>query len=189
MGYLPDVASLVLIQTAIGGVLLLPILPEPVIGPGFFRFNSILFLALVVIGLGLLPNVPFREGSPQILFAFSLLIYHLLTWTKEALVRRIFLILTALIGLGALLITPLPAQTHLAISWKDIVVPLNFLVSSLLLGSVVDGMILGHSYLNIPALPTRLLMRFATIFLVCLLLQGGLALFKDRKSTRLNSSH
>ena len=55
--------------------------------------------------------------------------------------------------------------------------PLSFLISSLLLGSVVDGMILGHSYLNIPALPTRFLMQFSILFLVSLLFQGSLTMF------------
>jgi len=80
-------------------------------------------------------------------------------------------------GLVVLVMTPLAFQTHLAVPWKEILMPLSFLISSLLLGSVVDGMILGHSYLNIPALPTKLLMRFSILFLVSLILQGGFTLF------------
>ncbi|HXC61154.1 MAG TPA: DmsC/YnfH family molybdoenzyme membrane anchor subunit, partial [Nitrospiria bacterium] len=177
MAYLADVTSLVLIQIAIGGTILLPILPESVIGLGFFRFNSLLFLALFCAGLALMPDVPFREVGPSILFALSLLIYHLLSWTKAAFARRILLLVTALTGVVVLLMTPLALQAHLAIRWKEILMPLSFLISSLLLGSVVDGMILGHSYLNIPALPTKLLMRFSILFLVGLVFQGGFTLF------------
>jgi protein NrfD len=177
MAYLTDVTSLVLIQIAIGGTMLLPILPESVIGLGFFRFNSLLFLALFSLGLVFLPAFSFREASPSILFVFSLFVYHLLAWTNAVLTRRNVLILTVLIGLGSLLVPPMALQAHLAIPWKGILMPLSFLISSLLLGSVVDGMILGHSYLNIPALPTRFLMRFSVLFLVSLLFQGALTLF------------
>lgn len=177
MAYVADVASLVLIQIAIGGTILLPVLPESVIGLAFFRFNSLFFLALFCAGLALMPDVSFHEKSTSILFAFSLLIYHLLSWTKAVFARRIFLILAALMGLVVLLIPPMALQTHLAIPWKEILMPLSFLISSLLLGSVVDGMILGHSYLIIPALPTKLLMRFSMLFLVSLILQGGFTLF------------
>ena len=38
-------------------------------------------------------------------------------------------------------------------------------------------MILGHSYLNIPALPTKLLMKFSILFLAGLILQGGFTVF------------
>jgi len=177
MAYLAEVASLVFVQIAIGGAILLPILPESVIGLGFFRFNSLLFFVLFCTGLALMSEVSFHEISTSLLFAFSLLIYHLLCWTKVAFVRRIFLILTALVGLVVLLMPPMALQTHLAIPWKETLMPLSFLISSLLLGSVVDGMILGHSYLNIPALPTKLLMRFSILFLVSLILQGSFTLF------------
>jgi len=177
MAYLADVTSLVLVQIALGGVILLPILPESVIGLGFFRFNSFLFLALFCAGLALMPNVSFLEVSPSILFVFSLFIYHLLTWTKAEPLRRIFLILTALIGLGAVLIPPMALQARLATQSNEFLMPLSFLISSLLLGSVVDGMILGHSYLNIPALPTQLLMKFSILFLAGLILQGGFTVF------------
>jgi protein NrfD len=173
VSYLADVTSLVLVQIALGGTILLPILPESVIGIGFFRFNSLLFLALFWTGLAFMPSVPL----PLILFAFSLFIYHIFTWTKGERLRAVFLILTALIGLGAVLIPPMTLQAHLAAQQKEILMPLSFLISSLLLGSVVDGMILGHSYLNIPALPTKLLMRFAILFLAGLILQGGFTLF------------
>jgi protein NrfD len=177
MAYLTEVTALVLIQIAVGGTILLPILPEAIIGLGFFRFNSLLFLAMLSLGLLFLPDISFHEASPSILFAFSLFIYHLLTWTKAAPFRRILLILTALIGLGALLAPPMALQVHMASQWKEILMPLSFLISGLLLGSVVDGMILGHSYLNIPALPTRFLMQFSILFLVSLLFQGSLTLF------------
>jgi protein NrfD len=53
-------------------------------------------------------------------------------------------------------------------------IPVSFLFSSLILGSALLGMLLGHRYLTNPHLPMSHLNFLARVFLIAVSLQGGL---------------
>ena len=178
-----DVFYLVFSQLAVGGFILLLLVPKELVGANFYRLMGGIYL--LVSGLSRCANlalyqqsVTFRnffgywqnpESILVISFFLIVLIYTLSWWFKIPLLTQILfftgiicgVIWVALSGERYLQIVQLPGEMFL--------LPLQFLAASALLGAVHTGMWFGHWYLVIPNLPVTYLKRFNSGLLCTLL--------------------
>ncbi len=153
-------------ELAVGGLFCLTLLPSGLIHRRFFR-TCVLVLASVV-GLEVWVS-PTPEST--VLLA-SLLLYAGSLWVPDERWSAPVLRVSLAIGAGVVLIrTIMPAAGGFP-SWETVAHVINLLASTLLLGSVLIGMLLGHYYLRDPKLPVGLIRRLANLFLLATVLQG-----------------
>ena len=179
---------LVFSQLAVGGLGLLLIVPKGLVGRGYFRLMGTIYLLVMILtrfaNLAInrqpinLKNFVFswsgQDSAFVAAFLFLVLIYTISLWMKSHLISRVLLIAGTILGLtwivfsaqGYLGKIDLPAETFL--------LPVQFLVSSVLLGAVNSGMWFGHWYLVTPRLPVVHLKRFNLIFIVSLVISISL---------------
>ena len=179
---------LVFSQLAVGGLGLLLIVPKGLVGRGYFRLMGTIYLLVMILtrfaNLAInrqpinLKNFVFswsgHDSAFVAAFLFLVLIYTISLWMKSHLISRVLLIAGTILGLtwivfsaqGYLGKIDLPAETFL--------LPVQFLVSSVLLGAVNSGMWFGHWYLVTPRLPIVHLKRFNLIFIVSLVISISL---------------
>lgn len=189
MSRIQEIAFLVFGQLAVGGVFLLALPSLQTVGLGFFRTNGLVFLMTLLIGLSLFP-IPLSEWSMLLdgfgwlgltllffsLFALILFIYNLRLWFRHPHHSRPLLLTASAIGGGAILTSVgyyLPPGSG---PIRALFLVIYFLASSLLLGSGVLGMLLGHSYLTRPSLSIVPLRDLARLFMFLVFLEAGLAI-------------
>ena len=173
---------LVFSQLAVGGLGLLLIIPKGLVGRGFFKLMGTIYLLVMILtrlaNLAInrqpisLKNFVFSwsglDSTFVLAFLILTLIYTISLWIKFRAISRVLLIAGTIVGLtwivhsaqAYLVNTDLPAEKFL--------LPVQFLVSAVLLGAVNSGMWFGHWYLVTPRLPVIHLKRFNRIFLVSL---------------------
>ena len=171
-------------QLAVGGLALLLIIPKDLVGRGFYRLMGLIYLLVMVFArcanLAINSNsISFSnfflawEGHDSVFvlgFCVLLLLYTISLWLKQALINRFLLIVGAVCGV---IWTIYSAQSYgelIDVPAGKFLLPAQFLISAILLGSVNSGMWFGHWYLVTPNLPVIHLKRFNQIFLVSLLL-------------------
>ena len=171
-------------QLAVGGLALLLIIPKDLVGRGFYRLMSLIYLLVMVFArcahLAINGNsISFSnfflawEGHDSIFvlaFCALLLLYTISLWLKQSLINRVLLIVGAICGV---IWTVFSAQSYgelIDVPAGKFLLSAQFLVSAVLLGSVNSGMWFGHWYLVTPNLPVIHLKRFNQIFLVSLFL-------------------
>lgn len=193
MDAFPRSFLLVFNQLAVGGFLSLSVPPFHIISRGYFQSTAAVYLLSGITAL--IGRVALFVNSPTP--ATSLDWVQLSTWTlfvvvasgyfaslwgdRYALRARLFVgtWATGVLGLIVSAIAYVPAG---AFPLEPIIYPLTFIVSALLLGSVLSGMLLGHWYLidrDLPLAPFQQMLRFYSGCLVVqtVLVLGGVLLF------------
>ena len=195
-----DVFYLVFSQLAVGGFILLLIVPKELVGANFYRLMGSIYL--LVSGLSRCANlalyqqpVTFRnffgfwqnaESISVICFFLIVLFYTLMWWFKTPLATQLLFFGGIICGVVWIVLS---AQRYLQVvqlPGEIFLLPLQFLTASVLLGAVHSGMWFGHWYLVTPDLPVIYLKRFNTVLLYTLLGMGLLLclnfLFRQRSS-------
>ena len=188
MGRIQEIAFLVFGQLAVGGVFLLSLPSLGTVGLGFFRTNGLVFLVTVLLGMLLFP-VSTQEGSTLFgfngirivflffsLFALTLFVYNLRLWFRHPHHSRPLLLAASSFGMIAILASVgyyLPPSSG---PIRAVSLSIYFITSSLLLGAGVLGMLLGHSYLTRPSLSIVPLRNLATLFMILIFIEAGLAI-------------
>ena len=182
-----DVFYLVFSQLAVGGFVLLLLVPKELVGANFYRLMGSIYL--LVGGLSRCANlalhqqpVTFRNffGSWQnpesisvICFVLILLIYTLSWWFNTPLLTRLFFFGGLISGVVWLILSAQRYFQIVHLPGEMFLLPLQFLTAAALLGAVHSGMWFGHWYLVVPDLPVVYLKRFNTVLLCTL---SGVAL-------------
>ena len=181
-----------LTQMAAGMMITISLLPPAEIDHRFFR--SISFWCMVFVGLALLtirystfslPGVFGMGGeisdtsgllrkSRLLFFGFFLL--SALLWARlqflQIIVSRIEVILISLVGLVAIVTHSLAFRPALPPLWvQNVLIPLHFISTGMILGAFLTGMIFGHFYLVNTDMPKKLLLRMAWILIAVLALR------------------
>ncbi len=189
MARIQEIVFLVFGQLAVGGVFLMALPTLETAGIGFFRTNGLVFLLTVILGIALFP-LEWSEWSTvffqfslfgMIFFLFSafilvLFVYNLRLWFRHPIHSRKLLFTASFLGAIAILLSAgyyLPQSS----SWlRTFFLSAYFLVSSLLLGAGVLGMLLGHSYLTRPDLSIVPLRELTKIFMILVFIEAGFSL-------------
>ena len=186
---------LVFSQLAVGGFALLLLVPKGLIGRGFYRLMGGIYLVAVGCARGanlVINGVSFNLGNFlaatqgrdvlfTLVFGYLVLLYLIALWLKPDTVHRILLLLGTIVGFIWIVSSAQPYLEKVQLPAKHILLPTQFVVSSLLLGAVNTGMWFGHWYLVTPNLPVVHLKRFNHVYLGALLAAivfvGGSTLF------------
>ncbi len=165
------ITYLIFSQLAVGGLISILLVP-PAAGRDFFRFCGFTTLVMLALALLVVPTPdPFLSKFFLLLvlawvvnlgFVVSVIIERS-SWQKPLLAS------SGLAGsLGIVLdgIQRVPADFP---AWAPLLTALHFLLSSLLLGSVVFAMVLGHYYLTVPTLAIRPLRSMSLLMVVTII--------------------
>jgi hypothetical protein len=192
---------LFLTQMSVGMVVAVALLPSRLVDPRFFR--SIGFWASLFTGIGLfirhrntlhLPET-FGTGTEAIpekwvFIAFYIfLVLCLSLWIRmrhrEMPASRGELVVISLVGLAAVGLDSLLFRPGLSPAWaQDVLLPLNFITTALVLGGFLAGMMFGHHYLVNTDMPKKLLVTMAWVLIGVIALRiaavgGTLVVYKD----------
>jgi hypothetical protein len=180
VGEKSEILFLLFSQLSVGGVVLLAAIATRQLGLSFFRLNGMIFF--ILFGLAV-PGVPTGgTGGPwsqvviglTLAYAVTLFIYVVLFWIRKEYHPVAWLYGAAVLGLALIASSgALYAERAGAAAFAS-GIPVSFLFSTLVLGSSMLGMLLGHRYLTSPNLPMSHLNLLAWIFLVAIVLQGAL---------------
>ena len=170
---------LVFSQLAVGGMAVMLLIPKGLIGANFHRLMGGIYL--LVSGLARCANLylndqaitflnffRFWEDTESILvisFVCILLLYTLSWWIKSSLVTLILFYAGILSGIFWLIYSAIAYIEIVEIPGAAFLLPLQFIMAAVLLGTVHTGMWFGHWYLVTPELPVHYLRRFNTLLL------------------------
>lgn len=171
MDHRTQTLSLFLGHLAAGSSLQLSLMARYPVTPTFYRFTG--GLALVLLGTAVLA-FPIQDMPPRSLLQ-SPALWHALSLT--ALAGAVGLLWTPWRRVGGHLFWPaglfgIISVAATGLAYDSFWVVVHFIVSSLVMGAVLLGMILGHAYLTEPGLPIAPLRFLAWVFLGTLCLQG-----------------
>ena len=185
MNRIIEILFLVAVQLAIGGIVLLGLEELKAVGIGFYRLISFVFLVVFGIGLWAMPSgLRGRiDLSPTgltpvflLLFGVLLILYNLYLWVDGVGLAIPFLQGTGAMGMIAVLLSAMHYVDPIFAPFRGVILSASFLLSSLLLGAGVLGMLLGHSYLTRPSLSLVPLKKLSGIFLLLVVAQAGISL-------------
>lgn len=175
-------------QLAVGGTYALLFSPrEKTVGTGYYQMNAGVYLVMAAIGLYLaVPNgmddllaalsLDSWQRRSLVIFALTLaclLIYNIPLWVGGTSTHRSGpLIAAAAAGTLSLITAGLSYRTPASSPWIGILLPLNFLIAALSLGTVLTGMLLGHWYLVRPRMTITAFRRFVAVLGFSLLAQA-----------------
>ena len=178
-----DVFYLVFSQLAVGGFILLFLVPRGLVGANFYRLMGVIYL--LVSGLTRCANlalyqqpVTFHnffgywqnlESVFVITFFLIVLIYTLSWWFKVSRLTQILFWGGVVSGVASIVFSAQRYLQIIQIPGEMFLLPLQFLVAAALLGAVHTGMWFGHWYLVVPDLPVVYLRRFNSGLLYTLL--------------------
>lgn len=153
-------------ELAVGSLLCLALLPSGLIRRGFFRSCVLILVAAMGLGMWVSPS------PASTVFFLSLLVYGSTLWIPNE--RWSTLVLRGSLAIGAVGIfappmMPIDGPPSALERAANIA---NTLASTLLQGSALIGLLLGHYYLRDPQLPISLIRRLANLFLLATVLQG-----------------
>ena len=182
-----DVFYLVFSQLAVGGFVLLFLVPKGLVGANFYRLMGSIYL--LVSGLSrcadlVLHRQPvtflnffgFWQNPESVLvisFVLILLIYTLSWWFKVPLFTQLLFFAGVICGATWIVLSAQRYSEIVQLPGEMFLLPLQFLAAAVLLGTVHSGMWFGHWYLVTPDLPVIYLKRFNTVLLYTL---SGMAL-------------
>ncbi|MCZ6676707.1 MAG: hypothetical protein O7E52_05585 [Candidatus Poribacteria bacterium] len=175
---------LVFSQLAVGGLGLLLLIPKDLVGRGFYRLMGAIYLLIIIcarcanlainhhtVGLKNFLFVWQEQDSALVLIFFLLTLFYMISlWLKPAIINRLLLILSAVVGLIWIVYSANFYLDGMNLPGVQFLLPAQFLISTVLLGAVNSGMWFGHWYLVTPRLPVIYLKRFNQIFLISLIL-------------------
>jgi hypothetical protein len=154
-------------ELAAGSLFCLALLPAAAIQRGFFRTCVLVLAAAVGVEVWLSP----ATGSVALLL--SLLAYGAALWARDGRWSRVTLGLSLAVAGWAAVGPHLGSAEGLSLSSARAIGVAGTLLSSLLLGSALTGMLLGHAYLRDPHLPVSLIQRLGHLFLAATVLQAA----------------
>lgn len=144
-----------LYQLSVGGLVGLSVTPFTDLERGFYKSTAgVLVVAAVLALWGQLDLLPRAQGVREVLevvllaaFALFLILYFITLWGERAFLRARFFSTAVLVGLAGVMVASY-GFSHTPLGPVEAVfLPVSFLVSSLLLGAVTVGMLIGHWYL------------------------------------------
>jgi hypothetical protein len=153
-------------ELVVGSLFCLALLPSGVIHRGFFRTCVLVLASVLGFGVWVSPT-----PGPLILL-LSLLLYGGSLWVPDEKWPRFMLRASLAVGVAGVLILPLVPASGWPLSSETAAQLISSLPPTLLLGSALIGMLLGHYYLRDPKLPVALIRRLANLFLLATILQG-----------------
>ncbi len=185
---LVEIFYLVFSQLAVGGMVVMLLIPKGLVGANFYRLMGGIYL--LVGGLTRCANLNlhdqnitfinfFRywqntESIMVISFVCILLLYTLSWWFKSSLVTLILFYACILCGTFWIIYSAIAYIKIVEIPGATFLLPAQFILAAALLGTVHTGMWFGHWYLVTPELPVHYLRRFNTVLLSALIVLIGL---------------
>jgi hypothetical protein len=192
---------LFLTQMSVGMVVTVALLPPKAVDPRFY--GSIGFWAALFTAIGLFVRhrsqltlselfgaapAAFPEGWVFAAF-YVFLALCIFLWLgmrfRERVPSRLGLVLISAAGLAAVTMDSLLFRSALPPAWaQNLLLPLNFVTTSLVLGGFLAGMMFGHHYLMNTDMPKKLLVSMAWILIAVLALRiaavgSTLLIFKE----------
>jgi len=155
-------------ELVVGSLFCLALLPSGVIHRGFFRTCVLVLASVLGFGVWVSPT----PGA--LILLLSLLLYGGSLWVPDEKWPRFMLRASLAVGVVGVLILPLVPASGWPLSSEAAAQLISSLPPTLLLGSALIGMLLGHYYLRDPKLPVALIRRLANLFLLATILQGFL---------------
>jgi hypothetical protein len=187
MDAFPRSFLLVFHQLAVGGFLSLSIPPFRVISRGYYQSTAVIYLlsgVAALIGRVTLLRESATTMPPSTLDWLQLITWSVFVllaagyvaslWSDRYVLRARLFVGTWASGVLGLVVAAVSYVPTGAFVLELIVYPLTFIVSALLLGTVLSGMLLGHWYLidrDLPLAPFQQMLRF---YWGCLLVQTAL---------------
>lgn len=153
-------------ELTVGSLLCMALLPFSRIRRGFFQ-SCVLVLAGAV-GL----EVWVSPTPVSILLLLLLLLYGASLWFPSDRWSPLILKLGVVVGAVVVLVPILTSSQARSPSLDTVALVVDAMTSSLLLGSALIGMLLGHSYLRDPDLPVAPIRRLGNLFLLATVVQG-----------------
>lgn len=183
-----DVFYLVFSQLSVGGFALLFLVPKGLVGANFYRLMGSIYVFVSVLSrcadlvlhrqpVTFLHFFGFWETPESILvisFVLILFIYTLSWWFKIPLLTQILFFMGVICGAAWIVLSAQRYYAIIQLPGEMFLLPLQFLIASVLLGVVHSGMWFGHWYLVTPDLPVNFLKRFNTLLFWTLLGMLGL---------------
>ncbi len=179
---------LVFSQLAVGGMAVMLLIPKGLVGANFYRLMGGIYL--LVSGLARCANLYWHDQTITFLNFFDfwqdtesvlvisffciLLLYTLSWWFKSSFVTLILFYGGILCGTFWLIYSAIAYIEIVQIPGVTFLLPAQFIVAAVLLGTVHTGMWFGHWYLVTPELPVHYLRRFNTVLLGTLIVLIGL---------------
>lgn len=186
MDRIVEILFLVMAQLAVGGIALLGLEDLKTVGIGFYRLIAFVFLVILGVGLWAMPaelrstiDLSPTGLMPIFLFLFLglLVLYNFYLWVDGIGLGVPFLQGTATIGILAVVLAAMHYVDPIVDPLRGILLAGSFLLSSLVLGAGVLGMLLGHSYLTRPGLSLVPLRKLTDLFRALVLGQAAVSLF------------
>ncbi len=183
MGEKSEILFLLFSQLSVGGVVLLAAIARRQLGLSFFRLNGMIFFVLFGVAV---PGVPIGgAGGPwsqvvvalTLAYAVTVFVYVVLFWIKKEYHPVAWLYAAAVLGVALIVSSGLLYAERAGAAAFASGIPVSFVLSTLVLGSALLGMLVGHRYLTSPNLPMSHLNLLAWIFLVAIVLQCMLTVF------------
>jgi hypothetical protein len=180
VGEKSEILFLLFSQLSVGGIVLLAAIARRQLGLSFFRLNGMIFFLL--FGLAV-PAVPTSEQANlwsqavtilTLAYAVTLFVYVVTFWIKKETHPVGWLYASAGLGIALVVASGWLYAGRSGGGFAAPLIPVSFIFSALILGSSLLGMLLGHRYLTNPHLPMSHLNFLARVFLIAVLLQGGL---------------
>ncbi len=177
-----DIFYLVFSQLAVGGFILLILVPKGLVGANFYRLMGSIYL--LVSGLSRCADLArhqqpvtflnffgFWQNPESILvisFVLLVCVYTLSWWFKRPLFTQILFMGGSICGAVWIVLTAQRYFQIVQLPGEVVLLPLQFLTAAALLGAVHTGMWFGHWYLVTPDLPVIYLKRYNTVLLFTL---------------------
>lgn len=144
-----------LYQLSVGGMVGLSVTPFTELERGFYKSTAGVLVAAAVLALwGRLDLLPENPGIGDILslvllgsFTVFLILYFISLWGERAFLRARFFSTAILTGLAGVMAASYGFSHSPVGPVEAVFLPVSFAVSSLLLGAVTVGMLIGHWYL------------------------------------------
>ena len=178
-------------QFLVGSVGLLALIPFQVLGRGFFKTCAWVFAVLALTHWWIAPRPAAYDGILSLLgtplwstwkgrtfgamsgFVILTLVYLISLYRSREGVTKAVLGVAALVGIFSVISDSIAVREAGMTVFQARLLPVNFLLSTLALGTVFTGMLLGHYYLVKSDLPLDPLWRFTWLLLAVLLAQGA----------------
>lgn len=177
-----DIFYLVFSQLAVGGFILLVLVPKGLVGANFYRLMGSIYL--LVSGLSRCADLArhqqpvtflnffgFWQNPESILvisFVLLVCVYTFSWWFKRPLFTQILFMGGSICGAVWIVLTAQRYFQIVQLPGEMVLLPLQFLTAAALLGAVHTGMWFGHWYLVTPDLPVIYLKRYNTVLLFTL---------------------
>ena len=153
MGEKSEILFLLFSQLSVGGVVLLAAISRRQLGLSFFRLNGMIFFLLFGVAI---PGVPtggagglWSQAVVALTLAYSvtLFVYVVLFWIKKEYHPVGWLYAAAALGVALIVSSGALYAGRAGAALFAPGIPVSFLLSTLVLGSSMLGMLLGHAWL------------------------------------------